>query len=220
MQPAAFDAGRVSSLRERLDLSQAEVAAYLGVHPSTVSRYESGDQVPNAHARSHLADYFGVTVDSFFRPQFPWHVLDPADLRQHHDFLYRPLRRLMRSYSLFLDCYLYAGVGLPGDLVAGLRAHSELEDGVFQTLRNYRDGSAFGLIPPTAGPEFRQGFARISNADYWWKVNVFDDTVVVVWDRERILFTDDDATVRRIVHDMTEVVSRLCQTICPTSRAA
>jgi transcriptional regulator with XRE-family HTH domain len=46
--------GRLRELRERHSLSQHELARALGVDPSTVSRWESGERVPLEAAAARL----------------------------------------------------------------------------------------------------------------------------------------------------------------------
>ena len=54
---------RIRDLREDADLSQREIAAYLGIQQTVYSRYERGYQnLPLEHLLA-LADYYGVSTD-------------------------------------------------------------------------------------------------------------------------------------------------------------
>lgn len=54
---------RIRDLREDRDLTQKELADYLGVHQTTYSDYELGRlNVPVAQLH-RLADFYGVSVD-------------------------------------------------------------------------------------------------------------------------------------------------------------
>jgi len=54
---------RVRNLREDKDLTQAQIAAYLKVHQSTYSDYETGSLNIPAQALGKIADLFGTSVD-------------------------------------------------------------------------------------------------------------------------------------------------------------
>ncbi len=54
---------RLKSLREATGLSQAKLAAELGVRQSTVGGWESGKREPNFNTTISIGDYFGVSVD-------------------------------------------------------------------------------------------------------------------------------------------------------------
>lgn len=54
---------RIKELREQKDISQTELANYLGVVRSTICQYEKGNRVPDTETLIKLADYFEVSVD-------------------------------------------------------------------------------------------------------------------------------------------------------------
>lgn len=51
---SGYDAARLRALRERLAVSRATLADYLGVSPSTVGQWERGDATPGGPARKLL----------------------------------------------------------------------------------------------------------------------------------------------------------------------
>lgn len=53
---------RLSELREKLNLSQREVAHDLGITPQAISLYETGKREPKLETWKKLADYFRVSV--------------------------------------------------------------------------------------------------------------------------------------------------------------
>ncbi len=57
-----FDA-RLRDLRERSGLSQAKVAASLGVADTQVSRWENGNVLPGFQYCCRLAEFYGVSLD-------------------------------------------------------------------------------------------------------------------------------------------------------------
>lgn len=54
---------RLKELRKTKNLTQAEVAANLGISAQVFSRYERGDHEPDNKMLCKLADFFGVSVD-------------------------------------------------------------------------------------------------------------------------------------------------------------
>lgn len=53
----------IKEIRNRKGLTQAEVAAAIGVSPVVYSRYETGSRQPSVDVLVQMADIFGVTVD-------------------------------------------------------------------------------------------------------------------------------------------------------------
>jgi transcriptional regulator with XRE-family HTH domain len=51
----AVDLNNIEDLRRRLELSEAEIAAVVGVNPSTLWRWREGRSAPRGMARSRLA---------------------------------------------------------------------------------------------------------------------------------------------------------------------
>lgn len=54
---------RIRDLREDADLSQSEIAAYLGIQQTVYSRYERGFQTMPLEHLIRLADYYNVSTD-------------------------------------------------------------------------------------------------------------------------------------------------------------
>lgn len=53
---------RIRALRTERGLSLAQLAAEIGVHESTISRWESGESGVPDHRKVQLADFFDVPV--------------------------------------------------------------------------------------------------------------------------------------------------------------
>lgn len=51
-------------LRTSRNLTQSELAKIIGVSPSAVGMYESGERQPNFEIEEKIADYFNVTLDT------------------------------------------------------------------------------------------------------------------------------------------------------------
>ena len=54
---------RIRDLREDADLSQSQIAAYLGIQQTVYSRYERGFQTIPLEHLIRLADYYNVSTD-------------------------------------------------------------------------------------------------------------------------------------------------------------
>lgn len=54
---------KIRQLRETEGLTQKDLAAKVGVNPSAVNRWESGEKTPDLVNLVKLADLFGVTID-------------------------------------------------------------------------------------------------------------------------------------------------------------
>lgn len=54
---------RLKTLREDKDLSQKDLASFLGVSPSTIGMYESDKRTPDSEMLKRIADYFNVSLD-------------------------------------------------------------------------------------------------------------------------------------------------------------
>ena len=54
---------KIRLLRRKNDVTQDQLAAYLGVTPQAVSRWESGICYPDMGTLPAIADYFSVNMD-------------------------------------------------------------------------------------------------------------------------------------------------------------
>lgn len=57
----------IKKVRKRIGLSQGEVALKLGVTTPNVSRWESGDYLPNADQIDKLCEFLGVSASDMFQ---------------------------------------------------------------------------------------------------------------------------------------------------------
>ena len=51
-------------LRSSHGISQAELSKAIGVSPSTIGMYETGEREPNFEIEEKIADYFNVSLDT------------------------------------------------------------------------------------------------------------------------------------------------------------
>lgn len=59
---------KIREFRERKNLTQDDVAEYLGTTLQTISRYELGDRKTNQDVLFKLAEYFKISINDFFPP--------------------------------------------------------------------------------------------------------------------------------------------------------
>ena len=53
----------LKKLRTEMGITQTELAKVIGVKPSTVGMYETGDRQPNLEIEEKIADFFNVSLD-------------------------------------------------------------------------------------------------------------------------------------------------------------
>lgn len=56
----------IKTLRKQNDMTQKDLADFLGVHVSSVCKYESGAAIPTSEAITRLAKFFGVSTDYLY----------------------------------------------------------------------------------------------------------------------------------------------------------
>lgn len=73
----------ISELRQKKDLTVAELADEFGVAERVVADWESGRAVPDAEQLFTMAELFGVTVEDLSEGKISAHVCDdPAEIKQ------------------------------------------------------------------------------------------------------------------------------------------
>ena len=68
MEIPKYIGDRIKYYRTKKNITQQEVAEYLGTTSQTVSRYESGVLEANHTVLFKLAEYFGTSINNFFPP--------------------------------------------------------------------------------------------------------------------------------------------------------
>ena len=56
----------IKTLRKQNNMTQKDLADFLGVHVSSVCKYESGAAMPTPEAITRLAKFFGVSTDYLY----------------------------------------------------------------------------------------------------------------------------------------------------------
>ena len=88
---------RLAALRRERGMTQAELAAELGISKSAVSMYERGNREPELDLLQEMADLFGVSVSSLLGREEPL-VNDDPELTEYLERLRdRPELRMLFS---------------------------------------------------------------------------------------------------------------------------
>jgi len=84
-------------LRTSRGITQAEFAKAIGVRPSTIGMYETGEREPNFETEEKIADYFNVSLDVLRGKDTRTSALDLDKLSKDNQ------ARLMAYYQALLD---------------------------------------------------------------------------------------------------------------------
>ena len=84
-------------LRTSRGITQAEFAKAIGISPSTVGMYETGEREPNFETEEKIADYFNVSLDVLRGKDARASVIDLDRLSEDNR------ARLMAYYQALLD---------------------------------------------------------------------------------------------------------------------
>ena len=84
-------------LRTSRGITQAEFAKAMGLSPSTVGMYETGEREPNFETEEKIADYFNVSLDVLRGKDTRTSALDLSKLSKDNQ------ARIMAYYQALLD---------------------------------------------------------------------------------------------------------------------
>lgn len=93
---------RLKTLRKQNNLTQAEVAARLGVTPALVSSYENAERYPSLEKLVMLADIYHVTTDFILGRSYNPNnrvVIDVTELSEEQRGIIQNLVKDMQNYS-------------------------------------------------------------------------------------------------------------------------
>ena len=84
-------------LRSSRNISQAELSKAIGVSPSAIGMYETGEREPNFEIEEKIADYFNVSLDVLRGKSAPVQQLDIDKLSESNQ------ARLLAYYQALID---------------------------------------------------------------------------------------------------------------------
>ena len=84
-------------LRASHNISQLELSKAIGVSPSTIGMYETGEREPNFEIEEKIADYFNVSLDTLRGKSTVEPIIDIDKLSEQNQ------TRLMAYYQALID---------------------------------------------------------------------------------------------------------------------
>ena len=111
---------RLKTLRKTKDMTQEQLAEYMGVSPQAVSRWETGATSPDISALPQLADLFGISIDELLgyddveRQKEISSVIDAAEEQINKNITEKPITELRKALNKYpnndrlLTCLMYA----------------------------------------------------------------------------------------------------------------
>ena len=111
---------RLKVLRKTKDMTQEQLAEYMGVSPQAVSRWETGATSPDISALPQLADLFGISIDELLgydeteRHKEISKVIADAEQQINKNITEKPITELRKALNKYpnndrlLTCLMYA----------------------------------------------------------------------------------------------------------------
>lgn len=93
---------KILALREKLGLTQEEVASKIGISRASLSHYEKNRRTPDYKVMTQLADFFHVTVD-YLLGRSPEALPGEASLHQLSASLELTDHQLLDQFSFTID---------------------------------------------------------------------------------------------------------------------
>ena len=85
---------KIKKLRKEKDMTQEQLAEYMGVSPQAVSRWETGSTYPDIFALPLLAELFGITVDG---------LLGVDEKEKQKDIVFKDSSCFDREFKTFIE---------------------------------------------------------------------------------------------------------------------
>jgi len=145
-----MDGSKITAERERLGLTQAELASKVNVSQKSISKYERSERRPTYETLMKMADLFGVSVDYLLgksNDKFSNKDEDPANISsaealkkcvQRTGFSYPEIARKLGISQDLLEDYLSGSIAPPYNILISLSDICEVST---DCLLGLRDGS-------------------------------------------------------------------------------
>ena len=111
---------RLKTLRKAKDMTQEQLAEYMGISPQAVSRWETGATSPDISALPQLADLFSISIDELLgyddveRQKEISSVINAAEAQINKNITEKPITELRKALNKYpnndklLTCLMYA----------------------------------------------------------------------------------------------------------------
>lgn len=148
-------ADRIQQLRKQRGISQEELADQVGVSRQAVSKWESGQSLPDLDKIILLSDYFEVTTDYLLKGVQPTPPA-PADQEKKADGrIFTIVATVLNLIGVLVACVVFYETQMAGAIVIGL---------VFQVLGCMVFGIGMVESAPVSKPRAKRNF---------WTVNIW-----------------------------------------------
>ena len=130
-------ADRICEQRKRKGISQEKLAVELGVSRQAISKWESGQSVPELDKAVRMSDFFGVTTDYLLKGVEPKSEAAP-ETQPPETVCHPPRMGLKALVGLILSTL--SGLGLLAVCILGSIANETYEEYVMDTLIRHCEG--------------------------------------------------------------------------------
>ncbi|MGM0260451.1 helix-turn-helix domain-containing protein [Enterococcus sp. AZ102] len=120
MELSKFIGGKIKQYRETKNITQDELAEFLGTTRQSISRYENGERKTNQDILFDLAEYFDVSINDFFpkrnNPDSITNIvgqLNPMRKKKVYNFAEYQLKEQNKKpiLNIIISGYVSAGTG-------------------------------------------------------------------------------------------------------------
>ncbi len=100
-------AGNISKFRHSRKITQEQLASFMGVTKASVSKWETGQSVPDVTLLPQLAAFFDVTIDELvgYNPQLSKEQIQKLYLEFTEDFAAQPFEAVMDKTHAYVKRY-------------------------------------------------------------------------------------------------------------------
>lgn len=172
----------LKSLREKRELTQANLAGFLGVSFQTISKWERGETYPDISYLPDIADFFGVTIDSLLGAD------RGENERKINEYITLFDTTYFTNTDKLIDKFEKAVTEFPSDfriLVRYMELMIEVKDHPFIKTNNSDD-----FMNASTNNPYKLGFEK--NPEY----EAISQKIQSIYEAIQNLCTDDDIRIR------------------------
>lgn len=137
--------GFLKELRQEKQITQEQLAEQMGVSRRTVSRWETGNNLPDLSVLVELSDYYNVDLNEIFRGERRSEIMDTElkdTLMQAAEYTEGIKKKIVRRMHLLFICGCIAFVFY----LTVLFLEPEQTSDVFDFIKGMSLGISFGMV--------------------------------------------------------------------------
>lgn len=137
--------GFLKELRQEKQITQEQLAEQMGVSRRTVSRWETGNNLPDLSVLVELSDYYNVDLNEIFRGERRSEIMDTElkdTLMQAAEYTEGIKKKIVRRMHLLFICGCIAFVFY----LTVLFLEPERTSDVFDFIKGMSLGISFGMV--------------------------------------------------------------------------